>query len=217
MSMRSRRSRLALLGFLALALSLTAGLVSGSVADAKKKKSKRSFTITKTAATVIPGATGPTDTFVKVPIGTVGKKVAKGKVVSLNGVNVTTTFSGSAGFASDIDFVELIGPSGRFAFLSNPIGNGTNSETVSGPLTETPNSATQPCVPNNTPPPPPCAEPDRTLGPPYIGTIGNEGLLNFIGSNPRGTWFIVVDRGTGVDPITMGTVKVTGGLIAKPR
>src|SRR3954447_4426513 len=109
--MRSRRTRLALLGVLALALSVTVGLVSGSVADAKKKKSKRSFTITKTAPTVIPGAPGPGEVVVKVPIGTIGKKIAKGKVVSLNGVTATTTFTGSPGFASNIDEADLIGPS----------------------------------------------------------------------------------------------------------
>jgi hypothetical protein len=216
--MKSKRSRFALLGVLALALSVTVGLVSGSVADAKKKKkSKRSFTITKTAPTVIPGAPGPAVAVVKVPIGTLGKKIAKGKVVSLNGVNVTTTFTGSAGFASNIGEVDLIGPSGRQAFLTNPIGDGSNSETVSGPLTETPNSTAGVCVPDTPPPPPPCADPDNFLGPPYAGTIGNESLLNFSGSAAKGTWFIKVIRGAGTDPITLGAVKVTGGLIAKPR
>jgi hypothetical protein len=215
--MRSRRSRFVLLGVLALALSVTLGLVSGSVADAKKKKSKRSFTITKTAPTIIPGAPGPGSAVIKVPIGTVGKKIAKGKVVSLNGVNVTTTFTGSPGFASNIDEVDLIGPSGRVAFVRNPIGDGSNTETFSGPLTETPNSATDVCVPNTPPPPPPCADPDSTLGPPYIGTIGNTALLNLSGSAAVGTWFIKVSRASGADPITLGTVSVTGGLITKPQ
>ena len=78
--MTRKRSRLALVGVLTVALSVTVGLLSGSVADAKKKKSKRSFTVTKTAPTVIPGAPGPAVVVVKVPIGTIGKKVAKGKV-----------------------------------------------------------------------------------------------------------------------------------------
>jgi hypothetical protein len=215
--MKRKGSRIALMGVLALVLSVTVGLVSGSVADAKKKKSKRSFTVTKTAATVIPGAPGPAEVVVKVPIGTVGAKIAKGKVVSLNGVNVTTTFTGSPGFASNIDGVQLIGPSGRTAFLSNPFGNGTNTETVSGPLTETPNSATNVCIPDASPPPPPCTDPDSTLGPPYAGTIGNTSLLNLSGSNATGTWFIKVFRGAGMDPITLGAVNVTGGLITKPQ
>jgi hypothetical protein len=215
--MTRKRSRLALVGVLTVALSVTVGLLSGSVADAKKKKSKRSFTVTKTAPTVIPGAPGPAVVVVKVPIGTIGKKVAKGKVVSLNGVTATTTFTGSPGFASNIDQVHLIGPSGRVGLLLNPVGNGDNSETSSGPLTETPNSATGVCVPNTPPPPPPCADPDNTLGPPYFGTIGNESLLNFSGSAAVGTWFIKVFRDAGTDPITLGAVTVTGGLIAKPQ
>jgi hypothetical protein len=215
--MKSKRSRFALLGVLALALSVTVGLVSGSVADAKKKKSKRSFTITKTAPTIIPSAVGPGEVVVKVPIGTIGKKIGKGKVVSLNGVTATSTFSGSAGFASNIDEVDLIGPTGRVGFLRNPIGNGSNSETLSGPLTETPNSSTDICVPDAAPPPPPCADPDATLLPPYAGTVGNTSLLNFSGSGATGTWFIKVFRSAGPDPITLGTVKVTGGLITKPQ
>jgi hypothetical protein len=215
--MKSKRSRVALFGVLALVLSVTVGLVSGSVADAKKKKSKRSFTITKTAPTVIPGAPGPDVAVVKVPIGTVGKKIAKGKVVSLNGVNATTTLSGSPGFASNISQVNIIGPSGRTAFLLNPFGNGSNSETVSGPLTETPNSSAGVCVPDTPAPPPPCADPDNTLGPPYAGTIGNTSLLNLSGAAAVGTWFVKVVRTAGTDPITLGTVTVTGGLITKPQ
>jgi hypothetical protein len=216
-SMKSKGTRLALMGVLALAISVTVGLVSGSVADAKKKKSKRSFTITKTAPTIIPGAPGPAVAVVKVPIGTVGKKIAKGKVVSLNGATVTTTFTGSPGFASSIGEVDLIGPSGRQAFLTNPLGNGSNTETSSGPLTETPNSSASFCVPSTPAPPPPCPDPDRALGPPYSGTIGNEALLNFSGSAAVGTWFIKVIRGAGANPITLGAVKVTGGLITKPQ
>jgi hypothetical protein len=72
-------------------------------------------------------------------------------------------------------------------------------------------------VPNTPAPPPPCADPDNTLGPPYFGTIGNESLLNFSGSAAVGTWFIKVFRDAGTDPITLGAVTVTGGLIAKPQ
>jgi hypothetical protein len=215
--MKSKRSRFALIGALVLVLSVTVGLVSGSVADAKKKKSKRSFTITKTAPTVIPGHPGPGATVVKIPIGTLGKKVAKGKVVSLNGVNITSSFSGSPGFASTINLVNLIGPSGRQSNVRNPIGNGSNTETTSGPLTETPNSSADICVPDPGPPAqPPCEDPDATLGPPYIGTIGNEGLLNFSGSSAVGTWFIKVGV-AGPNPVTLNSVKVTGGLITKPQ
>jgi hypothetical protein len=154
----------------------------------------------------------------KIPIGSVGKKVGKGKVVSLNGVNVTTSFSGSAGFADGVSAV-VQAPSGRQAGLINPVPNqtgGGNNETVSGPLTETPNSTLGVCVPDNNPPPPPCADPDNILGPPYIGTVGNSALLNFIGSAVVGTWILKVTN-AGPNPITVNGVSVTGGLITKPR
>jgi hypothetical protein len=217
--MKSKRSRLAFVGLLALVTSVTIGLLGGSVANAAKKKSKRSFTVTKTAPTVVPGAPGPNVVVSKIPVGTVAKKVApKGKVVSLNGVTATTTLSGSPGFADDVQ-AQLLGPSGRTAGLINPLANdqgGGNNETVSGPLTETPNSAVGPCIPETPAPPPPCADPDNTLLPPYAGTVGNQGLLNFSGSNPRGTWFIKVFN-TNPDPVTLSSAKVTGGLIAKPQ
>lgn len=218
--MKQKKTRFALVGVLALAISVTVGLVSGSVADAKKKKGGgRSFTVSKTAPTVVGPAPSPTGVAVaKIPIGTVGGKATKGKVISLNGVNVTTTFAGSPGFVAGANggvSAQLVGPSGRTSVLGNPFGNGADTETISGPLTETPNSSLDVCVPDNPAPPPPCADPDAVVGPPYIGTIGNEGLLNFSGSGPRGTWFIKVAN-FGPSPITVGTVTVTGGLILKP-
>jgi hypothetical protein len=213
--MKRRKSRFALVGVLALALSVTIGLVSGSVADAKKKKGGgRSFTVSKTASNVVPGQPGPNAVIAKIPIGTVGGKATKGKVISLNGVNATTTFAGSPGFASGVQ-AEIVGPGGRQAILGNPFGNGSNTEVSSGPLTETPNSSLGVCIPDTPAPPPPCPDPDDVIGPPYIGTIGNEGLLNFSGSGPRGTWFIKVAN-FNAEPITVGAVTVTGGLILKP-
>jgi hypothetical protein len=58
--MKSKRSPLALVGVLALALSVTVGLASGSVADAKKKKKKKgatSVTVSKTTSTSVPPST----------------------------------------------------------------------------------------------------------------------------------------------------------------
>jgi hypothetical protein len=220
--MRKRRSRLTLIGVMALALCVTLGLMVGA-ADAKKKgkkKSKRSFTVTKTTPTVVPGAPGPGGVAVKLPIGTVGKKAAKGKVVSLNGVRVTSTFTGAPGFVgSGGTITELVGPSGRDASLVNPVPNNsgtTSTETASGPLTETPNSIVDVCIPSTPSPPPPCVDPDATLGPPYSGTVGNSGLLNFSGSSARGTWMLKVFN-FGDGPVTVNSVSVTGGLITKPR
>jgi hypothetical protein len=215
--MKKKRTRLALLGAFALVLSVTVGLVSGGVADAKKK-TKRSFTVSTSTPAIVPGAPGPGVAVAKIPIDTLGKKVGKGKVVSLNGVNVTTSFSGSAGFADNVA-ADLIGPGGRSAGLINPVPNnvgGGNNETTSGPLTETPNSASGVCVPDTPAPPPPCSDPDNNLGPPYVGTVGNEGLLNFSGSGATGTWFLKVFN-SGADPVTVNSVNVTGGLITKPQ
>jgi hypothetical protein len=214
--MNRKRSRFALAGLLALAICLAVGLVSGSVAEAKKK-SKRSFTVSKGTPTVVPGVPGPGEAVAKIPIGTVGKKVGKGKVVSLNGLTVTTQFLGSPGFADDV-VATVQGPSGREASLFNPVPNhtgGGNNETSSGPLTETPNSPFNVCVPDTPAPPPPCTDPDSILGPPYVGTVGNENLLNFSGSGVTGTWFVKVFN-SGTNPVTLNFVTVTGGLITKP-
>jgi hypothetical protein len=215
--MKGRRSRLALMGVLTLALALTVGLVSGSVADAKKKKGGKSFTVSSAAPFVVPGAPGPGSAVVKMPIGTVGGKATKGKVISGNSVSVTSLFSGTAGFADNVTAF-LMGPSGRSAFLFNPVPNnqgGGNNETVSGPLTETLNSPFDICIPDTPAPPPPCVDPDAVVLPPYSGTIGNSDLIQFILSNPRGTWFLKVFNG-GADPVTVNSVQVTGGLILKP-
>jgi hypothetical protein len=219
--MQRKKSRLALMGVMALAISLTVGLASGSLADAKKKKGGggRSFTVSSNAATPVAAAPSPTGvTVAKIPIGTVGGKATKGKVIGLNGVNATTSFSGSPGFANDVES-ELIGPGGRTSNLINPVPNnfgpGNSTETSSGPLTETPNSAAGVCVPSQSPPPPPCADPDDIVGPPFAGTVGNQGLLNFSGSGPRGTWILKVFN-FGPAPIVVGATTVTGGLILKP-
>jgi hypothetical protein len=114
--MKTRRSRLALVGVLALASCMAVGLVSGSVADAKKKgkgkgKGGSSVTVSRTTATTVPPSvdqppgctqfavpnpnpcTGPQiRSFVSVPLA-VGKK-AKGKVVSPDSVSVTFTLTG---------------------------------------------------------------------------------------------------------------------------
>jgi hypothetical protein len=162
--MKKRRSRLALVGAMTLATALTVGLVSGSVADAKKgKKSTGSVTIAKTTPTALPPATPnqptgcetpPTFTpctvagktsLTSVPL-TVGKK-AKGKVVSLDSVSITYTITGSprtgAGTANDVPAAAsqvgicLTAPNGRTACADTP---GDQNSTTVGPVTETPDS-----------------------------------------------------------------------------
>src|SRR5262245_57246067 len=135
--MNSRRSRLALMGALALVLSVTVGLVSGSVADAKKKKKKsgaNSVTVSQATPTAIPAGIAPSVSsagklgFASVPL-TVGKK-AKGKVVGWDSATLTTTFTGSSPTALTNVFMELSAPNGRTvgtdfeSTLINPIGDG---------------------------------------------------------------------------------------------
>jgi hypothetical protein len=217
--MKSKRSRLALVGVLALAISVTVGLVSGNVADAKKKKKgAKSFTISKTTPTAIPArstASSPL-TFVKVPIGTVGGKKLKNKIIGFSTVSVTTTFNGDPGFADSIQ-ATVISPVGRTSSLTNPTRNSNTpapSETVSGPTTETPNSSTLVCIPQTTAPAqPPCADPDATLGPPYAGTIGNTSLAAFEGTKPQGTWFVKLRNTSTTTNATLSSITVNGELI----
>ena len=172
--MKSKRSRLALIGVLALALSVTAGFLSGSLADAKKKgKGKKGgvVTVTKTTPTPIPVGSTSEYSMTTVPL-SVGKK-AKGKVVGANSVTITTTFTGAAGFVSGIS-AELTAPNGRSSGLA-AFPYGDTGATTAGPLTETANSPQHLCI-FNPAPPPRCmsgSTPETTVGRPYTGTIGN--------------------------------------------
>jgi hypothetical protein len=191
--MKSKKSRLTLVGVLALTISVTVGLMSGSVADAKKKKKKAgSVTVSKTSPTTIPAKASPTgnDTIVSIPL-TVGKK-AKGKVVGWDSLTVTSTFSSSTNDGLSDLYAEVTAPNGRSAFLVNPAASALAGNTVSGPLTETPNSPFGICFPS---PPNPCPGgnsqfPENTVGPPYAGTVGNTNLVRFGGVPARGTWTV---------------------------
>ena len=189
--MRQKRSRLAVLGIAALSVCLAVGLASGA-AEAKKKgkkKSAKQITVSKTTPTAIP-ANPPTSTtaqFVQVPL-TVGKK-AKGKVVAPDSVAVTYKLSGPVPPPDngDLGHLELsvTAPNGRQIFLDQP---DDHNASVIGPLTEAANSSTFACVPELAPPPPPCEDPEQSLGPPYAGTISNVSLAFFAGIGARGTW-----------------------------
>ena len=189
--MRTRRSRLTLLGVLALTMCVTVGLAAG--ADAAKKKGKKKgvkqVTVAKTTPTAIPAGdeTNQIAGVASVPLA-VGKK-AKGKVV--DSVAVTYQLSDPAANLNDVD-PKLVAPNGRTVFITNPsqfFGDG-DTLTVVGPLTTTPNSVTGFCFPNPAPPPPGCpgGDPDNTLGPPFAGTIGDLDLALFSGVPARGTW-----------------------------
>jgi hypothetical protein len=215
--MKIKKSRLATMAVLALVMSVTVGLLSGSVADAKKKKKKTAttFTVTKTTPTAIPLATPTAAGVAKIPIGTITGKKFKNKIVSFKGISVTTTWTGDAGFAGNIN-ASLIGPTGRETGISAPFSNlagGPATETSSGPTTETPNSSTGTCTPNAVPPPPPCSDPDDSLGPPYAGTIGNLTLLAQSGASPVGTWTLKVLHFSTTKNAQLASITVTGSLV----
>jgi hypothetical protein len=218
--MRSRRSRLALLGVLALALSVTVGLLSGSVADAKKKKSKATKVTasSNTVVTIPPRVTGPPlkDGVVNVPL-TVGKK-AKGKVVALDSVVVTTTWSSTNSGDLNAINARLISPNGRRTNISAPASDGAPAYTASGPTTETANSPNSFCSNAASPPPPPCADPNQTLSRPYAGTIGNLGLLTFAGGQAKGTWILeLIDTSTTATTAKLNSVSLTIPLANPPK
>lgn len=194
--MKQRRSRLALLGVMALALCVTLGLMAGA-ADAKKKgkkKGAKKVTVSKTTPTPIPGATADQGTVTEVPL-TVGKK-AKKKVVAPDSVAVTVKLSGPVPPPNDGNLGHLglavSAPNGRRVFFDYP---DDHNASVIGPLTVSANSSADPCIPSLTPPPPPCFFASETVGPPYAGTIGDPALALFSGIGAKGTWTFRVFNG----------------------
>jgi hypothetical protein len=232
--MKSKPSRFALLGALALVVALTAGLTLGSVADAKKKKGKKgaaSVTVSRTAPTVIPPTPAGPDTktsLVAIPL-VVGKK-AKGKVVSADSVAVTYSLAGTppsppnAGSLWETNLA-LAAPNGRTVRLSPPGFEDPNTS-ATGPTTETPNSPFFPCgIVDGFPTPQPdvCdtsgqTDPEATLVPPaYVGTQGNNNLALFGGVPARGTWTVKARNfGTTLGPSTLTSISLRIGLVPAP-
>jgi hypothetical protein len=207
--MDQKRSRLAVLGIAALSVCLAVGLASGA-AEAKKKgkkKGPKQITVSRTTPTAIPPAPSANQaSFVQVPL-TVGKK-AKGKVVAPDSVAVTFRLSGPVPPPDDGDLghlgLSLTAPNGRQLFLDQP---DDHNAAVMGPLTLSANSSTFACVPQLVPPPPPCSDPEETLGPPYAGTIGESDLGLFAGLGARGTWTFKV-RNNSVPAYSLDSVSL---------
>jgi hypothetical protein len=238
--MKSRRSRLALLGVLALAISVTVGLVSGSVADAKKKgKRKGSNSVTIVAGpTVVPPSTPPPpltpDTvsnrgIASVPLN-VGKK-AKGKVVSLQSVAISFQITGSpranAGAPGDTPAaaseigINLIAPNGRTVGVFNP-GQFDENATTIGPVTVTPDSPFGVCSTTETGTNGETTicdvnDPNDVVRPPsYTGTVGDAGLALLGGVPARGTWTAQFRNFSHSTPATVTNFSAVIGLQAAP-
>ena len=186
--MRSKRSRIALMGVLALALSVTVGVVTGAEAAKKKKSNKASFSQTKAVNVVIPddvavGASVPVRTDINL-----GNKF-KGKVVT--DVNVTVQTTGNiAGAAADLN-AKLSAPNGRTIILFESVG-----DISIGPWKMDDDTRTQIC---DQVVPPACIDPDSTLNRPFAGTSNlNDDdddvrpLSGFNGVGMKGNWTLSI-------------------------
>ena len=217
--MKSKRSRLALVGILALALSVTVGLVSGSVADAKKKKKgAKSVTVSKTIPTAIPAAgagPGAPNGVALVPLAVGGKKV-KGKVVGWDTLTITTSWTSTVSGALNSINAELIAPNGRTVNLFAPPLDTGAGYLAAGPVTETPNSKIGFCNQVGAPPPPPCSNVDNTLARPYAGTIGNNNLALFGGVPVTGTWTLEIQNTSAATTATLNSVTLFATLKNAP-
>jgi hypothetical protein len=182
---------LALVGVLTVALSVTVGLVSGSVADAKKKKkSSNVANVSKAVNAQIPDRTaGPTGQYGRLDtILTVGKKF-KGKKVDSVELTVQTT-GDAATSASDLQF-DIIAPNG-YRLPGDWWDNGIGGQSI-GPLTVGPNSPVRTCNSAS----PPCANPFQTLNRPFVGTVGDNVFAWLRGLPMRGNWTVAaLDTGT---------------------
>jgi hypothetical protein len=213
--MKSKRSRLARVGVLALALSVMVGLASGGVAEAKKKGGK-SVTAVGTPVTAPAAANPNAPDGVANSLINVGKK-AKGKVVDWASAQVTTTFSGSNASALANGGSELIAPNGRTVNLLAPL-SGTPTQTVAGPMTETPDTFVNPCFPSAAQPCPggTTQNPDALIGPPYVGTVQNAALENFGGVPAKGVWTLRVFNGSTTGTLTLNGVTLVLTLKKAP-
>jgi hypothetical protein len=216
--MKRRRSWLVLIAVLALVVGVTVGLATGTAAAKKKHKKSGRVTVSRTTPTTIPGkpSANANDTLTVVPL-TVGKK-AKGKIVSFDSIAVTTTFSGPTPAAISAMRPEITAPNGRSLFLFGPAASSFAGNTTSGPLTETANSPFNLCFPGPTTPCPGGSghDPQNTVGPPFVGTIGNSQLARLAGVPAKGTWRLQVLNG-GTTTGTLNSVSLSIPLVNAVR
>jgi hypothetical protein len=203
--MKSKRSRLALVGILALALVVTGGLVSGSVAAAKKKRKKGGniATVGKTVNTRIPDTPpGPISYYGRLDTTLhVGKRF-KGRKVSNLDVTFQTT-GDSADAAVDLD-IRLSAPNGRTSRLEPDNGAYADGQSI-GPLTLTRNSNVGLCNSAT----PPCTAPFPTLNRPFAGTAGDSQLAIYNGVPMTGDWLFTVEDLENTRTSVLNSVKLT--------
>jgi hypothetical protein len=213
--MKTKRSRLALVVFLALALSVTGGLVSGSVAAAKKKRKKGGniATVGKTVNAPIPDTPpGPIHYYGRLDTTLhVGKRF-KGRKVSNLDVSFQTT-GDSADAAVDLD-VKLVAPNYRGIGLEPDNGVYADGQSI-GPLTLTRNSNVGLCNSAT----PPCNAPFPTLDRPFAGTAGDSQLATFNGVPMMGDWRLIVEDLENTHTSVLNSVKlrITGAKSSAAR
>jgi hypothetical protein len=203
--MKSKRSRLALVGVLALAISATVGLVSASIADAKKSKKNKAAVVSKTVNTAIPDrSTGGAALDGRLDVSlNVGKKF-KGKVVGADGPSVTFQTTGdSATSAGDLT-IYLVSPRGRLSQLNPDIGFFGVGQSI-GPLTLTANSSIGLCTSAS----PPCPNPLATLNRPFAGTAQDSYLSIYHGQQVNGTWKLIFLDTANTKTSTVNSVKLS--------
>lgn len=193
--MRSKRSRLTLIGVLALALSVTAGLSVS--AEAKKGGGLKAADVEKSVNLVVPDRVagqpyGRLDTNLSI-----GKKFKKKTVGEISITFQTTGLVPNA--ADDLQF-RLTAPNGRTADL---VGNLVGQSI--GKLTLTPDTTTRICNTLT----PPCADPQATLNPPFAGIARDIGLADVFGQKMRGTWtFTAFDDSANGQTSILNSIKL---------
>jgi subtilisin-like proprotein convertase family protein len=207
-----RHSRVAILGAVALAMSVTVGLSMGA-AEAKKKGGNKARTFQNGQQLLIPddpqGASFPGQLDATIKVG----KAMKGKEVADADVSVRITHPDT----SDLD-IFLIAPNGGTVGLANDNGGqagntsyGSGSADCKGAATtfsdETFNFLSNAALVN---------EPGEVLSP-WAATVEPQGLpapLNIVdGSKARGTWTLRILDDTNGDVGTLNCWKVR----IKPR
>jgi hypothetical protein len=218
--MKNKRSRLALFGVLALALSVTVGLSAG-VAEAKKKGGGKAKTLNATGnGGAVPQ--GPTSAFINpIPFkgtATIGGK-GKGKVV--NDIDVTLSATAVAAAGSGNPFGDLVvritGPNGATTGLvSGFFGTGGVSGSLISNLTLTDQTPTLTCAGDPvSPPPAPCGDPDATLLSPFSGRAQPLGLLAALnGGNAKGRYTLTAFDVCGDPACDSGTASITNFKVA---
>jgi hypothetical protein len=221
--MKNKRSRLALLGVLALAISLTVGLTAG-VAEAQKKGKKgrkaKPVKVVDPATHILPPAVeiGDGERVASQAIVTLNtpNKATKGKAISPDSVTATYNISGVPPAPPAFGGPGFVGINlqhrGREVGLPTPFDGGT---TLIGTVTASPNSNVAFCVPDAAPPPPPCTDPAFSCQRPYACTVQANQLTVFGLTKAKGP-FIFRLLNFGQSAVTISRLSVTATLKIVP-